>query len=284
MSQFEQYPQLRTLIFEWAGGLAESIEMILGERPQVTWNSSETTPPESPVLWWRQPVSLGPDCVIWIAAPVETALSMGRRIFAAAGSEEIEDAEAKNTYLEILAQSLSVFARSLGAHFDREVSCADGEAVETGPDELLGIFQVALQSDPLGTISVAFSEALLKALLASVQSVRRPSQDVDPGEAFSSELAPRALPYVLRSKTMDLLMEVELPVSISFGRAKIPLKDAIKLSTGSIVELNRGLADPVEVIVNNCVIARGEVVVVDGNYGVRIQQIISREERLRTLK
>jgi flagellar motor switch protein FliN/FliY len=61
------------------------------------------------------------------------------------------------------------------------------------------------------------------------------------------------------------------------------LRDAVKLTTGSIVELNRRVTEPVEVIVNNCVIARGEVVVVEGNYGVRIQEIVSREERLRTL-
>ena len=78
-------------------------------------------------------------------------------------------------------------------------------------------------------------------------------------------------------------MDVELPVSVSFGRAQVALKDVIKLTTGSIVELNRSIAEPVEVIVNNCVIARGEVVVVEGNFGVRIQQVISRQERLRTL-
>ena len=87
-----------------------------------------------------------------------------------------------------------------------------------------------------------------------------------------------------KSTTLDLLMEVELPVSVSFGRAQLPLRDVLKLNSGSIVELNRTISDPVEIIVNNCVIARGEVVVVEGNYGVRIQHVISREERLRTLK
>jgi flagellar motor switch protein FliN/FliY len=79
-------------------------------------------------------------------------------------------------------------------------------------------------------------------------------------------------------------MEVDLPISVSFGRAQLALRDVLKLNSGSIVELNRTISDPVEIIVNNCVIARGEVVVVEGNYGVRIQQVISREERLRTLK
>jgi flagellar motor switch protein FliN/FliY len=74
-----------------------------------------------------------------------------------------------------------------------------------------------------------------------------------------------------------------MPVSVSFGRAQLPLRDVIKLTTGSIVELNRNVRDPVEVIINNCVIARGEVVVVEGNYGIRIHQIVSRAERIRSL-
>src|ERR1035441_2789302 len=67
--------------------------------------------------------------------------------------------------------------------------------------------------------------------------------------------------------TMDLLLDVELPVSVSFGKTEIPMKDVLKLTTGSIVELNRGVNEPVEVLVNHCLIARGEVVVVEGNYG-----------------
>jgi flagellar motor switch protein FliN/FliY len=82
---------------------------------------------------------------------------------------------------------------------------------------------------------------------------------------------------------MELLYDVELPVAVSFGRAHLPLKEVVKLTSGSIVELNRAVAEPVELIVNNCVIARAEVVVVDGNYGVRILEIISQRERLRTL-
>jgi flagellar motor switch protein FliN len=86
------------------------------------------------------------------------------------------------------------------------------------------------------------------------------------------------------SKTFDLLLDVELPISVSFGRAQLALKDVLKLTTGSIVELNRAITEPVEIIVNNCVIARGEVVVLDGNFGVRIQGVVSRQERLRTLQ
>ena len=100
--------------------------------------------------------------------------------------------------------------------------------------------------------------------------------DADLAAAFAEDAAPPA-------KTFDLLLDVQMPVSISFGRAQVPLKDVLKLSVGSIVELNRTIGDPVELIVNNCVIARGEVVVVEGNFGVRIQNVVTRQERLRTL-
>ena len=94
---------------------------------------------------------------------------------------------------------------------------------------------------------------------------------------------PKHGPSAPKPNSIDLLLDVELPVSVSFGRAQLRLKDVIKLTTGSIVELNRSVSEPVEVIVNNCVIARGEVVVVEGNFGIRIKQVISRQERLRTL-
>ena len=81
-------------------------------------------------------------------------------------------------------------------------------------------------------------------------------------------------------ETLDLLLDVELPVSVSFGKAQIPLQQVLRWTTGSIVELECGVNEPVEVVVNNCVIARGEVVVVDGNYGVRVQQIVSRAQRM----
>jgi flagellar motor switch protein FliN/FliY len=84
------------------------------------------------------------------------------------------------------------------------------------------------------------------------------------------------------SKTFDLLLDVALPVSVSFGRTSLQIREVLKLNTGSIVELDRFVSDPVEVIVNDCVIGHGEVVVVDGNYGVRINQLSSRADRLRT--
>ena len=85
------------------------------------------------------------------------------------------------------------------------------------------------------------------------------------------------------TRNLALLMEVDLDLSVSFGRTQLLLEDVLKLASGSIVELNRSATNPVDVLVNDAVVARGEVVVVEGNYGIRITEVVSRKERIRSI-
>jgi flagellar motor switch protein FliN/FliY len=82
---------------------------------------------------------------------------------------------------------------------------------------------------------------------------------------------------------IDLLLDVELPISVSFGHSEMSLKDVLKLGAGSVIELDKSVNDPVTVIVNHKPIAKGEVVMIDGNYGVRILEVESTAERIRSL-
>jgi flagellar motor switch protein FliN/FliY len=82
---------------------------------------------------------------------------------------------------------------------------------------------------------------------------------------------------------IDLLLDVELPVSVSFGHSEMALKDVMKLGTGSVIELDKAVNDPVTIVVNHKPIAKGEVVMVDGKYGVRILEVESTAERIRSL-
>jgi flagellar motor switch protein FliN/FliY len=81
---------------------------------------------------------------------------------------------------------------------------------------------------------------------------------------------------------LDLLKDIELPVTLRFGSAQMSLRDLTALNTGAVIELDRPLTDPVEVLVGGSVIARGEPIVVQGVYGVKISEIASRHERLMT--
>jgi len=87
-----------------------------------------------------------------------------------------------------------------------------------------------------------------------------------------------------RDPKLELLMDVELDVTLRFGERQMALRDILDLSAGSVVELNQHVQDPVELLVGKKVIARGEVVVVDGSYGLRVMEIISPMERIESLR
>lgn len=84
-------------------------------------------------------------------------------------------------------------------------------------------------------------------------------------------------------RSIDMLLDVNLPISIELGRTNMSIADILALGPGSVVELNKLAGEPVEVKVNQKTVALGEVVVVDENFGVRVTQLMSRAERLKTL-
>ncbi|MBU0720809.1 flagellar motor switch protein FliY [bacterium] len=81
-----------------------------------------------------------------------------------------------------------------------------------------------------------------------------------------------------------LIMDVKLPVRVRIGQKKMLLKDVLNMDIGSVIELNQLANDPLDILVDNHVIAQGEVVIVDGNFGVQITTIGTKRERLTKLK
>jgi flagellar motor switch protein FliN/FliY len=273
------------LLAKWTESLAQVLESMTDQRPTVSWKAASG--PLSEVggggnfLWWEQPLQFDPQAAIWIGTPQTTWEYAGALTLKAAGLETVETTEAKNTWFEILGQALSVAARSIGSLLHREVATENGgeRPVDVSISEWAAVnLTFATPDAPADAppLLVAFNPKLLALIAAppEVETVAVPAPKVKSGGD--------AVPA--HSRTMDLLMDVDLPVTISFGKALLPMKDVLKLTTGSIVELNRGLNDPVEVLVNHCLIARGEVVVVEGNYGIRIQEIVSRPDRLRSVR
>jgi flagellar motor switch protein FliN/FliY len=76
------------------------------------------------------------------------------------------------------------------------------------------------------------------------------------------------------SRTAGLLMDIDLPIRILFGSTRLRLRDILALKAGSVVELDRPADGPVEILVSNRIVARGQVIVVDGNYGVQVTEIV----------
>lgn len=264
------------LIGDWAAHLTRAIESMAGEAPIVDFAAHELTAEDIQTgpehsIWWEQAFTVGADVRIWIGAAPATWHAIGTRVLKSAGVEEQDqDAETvRGTYLEILTQALSGLASAISPRVRKEVSSTGGRE---GPPPSL-----ALAANSFG---ISFGDTSLP-LLAAFDPAWAAVGETPPPSTAVAAAAVAGTHY--KPNSIDLLLDVELPVSVSFGRAQLALKDVIKLTTGSIVELNRAVSEPVEVIVNNCVIARGEVVVVEGNFGIKIKEVISRQERLRTL-
>jgi len=125
-------------------------------------------------------------------------------------------------------------------------------------------------------------ETLVKKIFGSNEPELTLEEDSDSNSieevASSSSLTPEEL------KNIQLIMDVKLPVRVRIGKKKMLLKDVLNMDIGSVIELNQLANDPLEILVDNNVIAEGEVVIVDGNFGVQITSIGTKRERLNQLR
>ncbi|MBU8692624.1 flagellar motor switch phosphatase FliY [Bacillus altitudinis] len=83
---------------------------------------------------------------------------------------------------------------------------------------------------------------------------------------------------------LDMLMDIPLSITVELGRTQRSVKEVLELSAGSIIELDKLAGEPVDILVNKRIVAKGEVVVIDENFGVRVTDILSQSERLSNLK
>jgi flagellar motor switch protein FliN/FliY len=175
-----------------------------------------------------------------------------------------------------------------------EVAASPGEGEASSEEALLS------DSDSPGGVKKEFAvvheedaseedaEAAMMALLEDLPNEQAGAapEDINFGAA---KVSPAQFQHLSQSgekstpRNIDLLMDVNLPVSIELGRTKMAIADILALGPGSVVELNKLAGEPVDVMVNYKAVAKGEVVVIDENFGVRITQLMTPEERLRSI-
>lgn len=254
------------------GLTAAGFEVALSDR-------NETEMPDEPLVW-RQAFSIGSGAVLWLIAGKNLWEAVGQMILGGAGIESATDEDCRSTWLEIAGQTMSGLASAMTADLGgetknqgREVLATDGARdAEIPGDQTPDAILEVRNSVEIWHVRIAWTNQFGQACTGPATSdMQRAKQAMGAGSHEG-----------VTSKTLDLLLDVALPVSVSFGKTSLQIREVLKLNTGSVVELDRLVSEPVEVIVNNCVIARGEVVVVDGNYGVRVIHLASRADRLRS--
>jgi flagellar motor switch protein FliN len=94
-------------------------------------------------------------------------------------------------------------------------------------------------------------------------------------------LAPGSAPEA--GQDLDLILDIPVNLTVELGRTKIPIKHILQLAQGSVIELDALAGEPMDVLVNGCLIAQGEVVVVNEKFGIRLTDIVTPSERMRRL-
>ncbi|KAF0101405.1 MAG: flagellar motor switch protein FliN/FliY [bacterium] len=120
------------------------------------------------------------------------------------------------------------------------------------------------------------------AALAEQEQADKAAAEVQPQKAqIFQNLSPEALQPA--ANNLDLILDIPVQLNVELGRTKIAIRNLLQLAQGSVVELDGLAGQPMDVLVNGCLIAQGEVVVVNDKFGIRLTDIISPAERLRRI-
>lgn len=157
-----------------------------------------------------------------------------------------------------------------------------GENGEVNLDRYAKMFVFKFE---LGAINSLMMLAIDEAVDNALSGGAKPSVSKPNSNLFD---APPAEPAVklddTEMKNIGLIMGVKLPVRVRIGKKKMLLKDVLSMDIGSVIELNQLANDPLDILVDDHVIAQGEVVIVDGNFGVQVTSIGTKRDRLNKLK
>src|ERR1035438_312865 len=203
-------------------------------------------------------------------------------------------AETFNQVMGSANQTLSDLAGETFAIANVEILAVAPEAAAFADQLGQGGFQdiqLPTTQDSLSTtVHLLFPDLLLQQLKRKLGLVEAPpAPEPAPASSVAATLAaparqaPLAAGPAPDSGNLDLLLDIQLPVVVRMGQTEMMMGELLKLTPGSILELNRSADAPVELLVNGKLIAKGEVVVVDGNFAFRITEIESRAARIRSL-
>lgn len=281
------------LTSSWASSLSDAVS----EKPPDLAPSVVPHDP-SPVAWakWADPLWVEVPCGVAEGAVMRagcaraTAAALGALF---RGGNEIDEELVDETFRELVSRIVEGVASAVLTHSGKNLESGPAVAAQAPMLTDLGLeFRVELDGATHLLAVVPNAEMLGEVLAlrgaqhaASVASEQSPDDHFGDAREVAQAAGDDGAVRLSNSaqKNLRMLLDVELDLAISFGSTDLPLQDVLKLASGSIVELNRNAADPVDVLVNGRVIARGEVVVVDGNYGIRITEIVSRQERIRSV-
>ena len=271
-----------------------TIEALIGEAPSLVLQEEQELSIISniipPIVLVNITVSGAVDAKAMIALPANLGASLSDLMM----GEEVSDREDVSdddldASKEIISNIFGAIGNSLSGQKEMPVLSfiIDGIEFKNGEDEisLEEYSKMFVYKFTLGSLNSLYmfilDEKLANAFSGSANKAQKSSNEnlgMSSGKTTSIDMSNDEM------KNIALIMDVKLPVRVRIGRKKMLLKDVLNMDIGSVIELNQLANDPLEILVDNNVIALGEVVIVDGNFGVQITSIGTKKERLNQLK
>ena len=269
-------------------GMAPSLE--LKEEQELSIISNIV----SPVVLVKLKVSGDFEGDVMIALPPNFAASLSDMMM----GEEVSDRENVNedniaANKEIVSNIFAAMSNSLSAQSELPnlsfsvsdiQNISDGEGVSLEDFNRMYVYKFSLESLN-SLIMFIVDDKIFDAISANSLNASPEIEDFGSSEFLEDVNSSEGVS--LSSDEMNnisLIMDVKLPVRVRIGKKRMLLKDVLNMDIGSVIELNQLANDPLEILVDNHVIAQGEVVIVDGNFGVQITTIGTKRERLTQLK
>lgn len=261
----------------------DSLAGLLGRMTSAAWQIQSAVPPEYvPLVCLRVRVEAGlagQQSLQLAAADVAELLRLflGEEVSIAGELDEMQ----REALEELVRQWAGLAASALKPDFGEVRLQVEFDVSGAAADPAGRLFRI---SDGERSISarMALDEALSGALAEAAPAAAEPAPPPLPVPPSNADPSAR-VEELLRQGNLQLLMDVELGVMLRFGCRHATLHEVLDLATGAVLELDREIQEPVDLVLNGRVIARGEVVVVDGNYGLRVAEVASPQQRVNSL-
>lgn len=276
--------------------VVSTIEGLTGIAPTVELNAEESGESKltlSPPLA-KLDITVGGELhgKMRVTMATSIATAIGDMMLGGEGNEKEDmDAEDLDATKEIISNILSSFSRSLGSQKNMpklEFEIENVEYIDPNSTidfkgfEKLFIYNLAVHNSH-DTIAFAITHELTPLI---GEEVSIPSTSSAAPQEFIFEEPKKVVTSMSPEElsNIELIKDVRLPIRVRIGSKKMLLKDVLSMDIGSVIELDQLANDPLEILVGDKVIAMGEVVIVDGNFGVQIGEIGTKRERLEKLR
>ena len=266
----------------WSSSIYKVLKQLTGEEFEARVLDSTPVPVnvDSSGVWGRF-AATGPltgEFALFVSKP--GALLLYQLLRGQVSEENAEiSSEARETVAELFRRFVDETLPVLNSKAGGEVGCAFCAFEPPGGKVCLG-FPLEITGSKTRPLQILFiaDESLAKSATAAIATAAPPRSTSQSEKQIASPV-----PALPGKENLGLLLDIKLEAMLRFGEREMLLREILNLNAGSVVELNRKVNDPVELIVCGKVVAKGDVVVLDGNYALQVTQVGSPADRMPSL-